>query len=341
MAFAALHRLLRPVMRLRERLPAPQSRALRVAFGEEEGHAVEPFLVAVATLSMLGLAAEEGTVLCVVDDAHWLDPASADALLFAARRLGADRVAMVFAARDGERSFRPDGIPQMVLAGLGTETQRRHCSTSAWVRTGPTRSLARLVAETHGNPLALLELPTELSADQIRGTSPLPPHLHLTTRVEQTFVDRCTGLPEDVRLVLLLCAADDTGRSRGGTSGRRPPGRRRAGARGRHTVRAADRRHRERCRCAIPWYGPRSTRPRPASNGVGCTGHWRTPSSGSATRTGRPGTARPPPTARTRRWSRALDLAGARAERRGGYVAACAAYERAAALTTDEALRAG
>ena len=119
LAFAALHRLLRPVMRLRERLPAPQSRALRVAFGEEEGHAVEPFLVAVATLSMLGNAAEEGTVLCVVDDAHWLDPASADALLFAARRLGADRVAMVFAARDGERSFRPDGIPQMVLAGLG------------------------------------------------------------------------------------------------------------------------------------------------------------------------------------------------------------------------------
>ena len=210
LAFAALHRLLRPVMRLREGLPAPQSRALRVAFGEEEGPAVEPFLVAVATLSMLDTAAEEGTVLCVVDDAHWLDPASADALLFAARRLGADRVAMVFAARDGERSFRPDGIPHLVLAGLGPDAAQALLDE----RLGEGRAeevLARLVAETHGNPLALLELPTELSADQIRGTSPLPPHLHLTTRVEQTFLDRCAGLPDDVRLVLLLCAADDTG----------------------------------------------------------------------------------------------------------------------------------
>ena len=93
LAFAALHRLLRPLRRLREQLPAPQARALRVAFGEEDGPTVEPFLVAIATLSLLTAAAEEQLVLCLVDDAHWLDPATADALLFCARRVDADRVA--------------------------------------------------------------------------------------------------------------------------------------------------------------------------------------------------------------------------------------------------------
>ena len=113
LAFAALHRLLRPLTRLRDELPAPQARALRVAFGEEDGPSVEPFLVGVATLSLLTAAAEENLVLCVVDDAHWLDPATAGALLFCARRLGADRVAMVFAARDGAwGTLRPAGAPR-------------------------------------------------------------------------------------------------------------------------------------------------------------------------------------------------------------------------------------
>jgi predicted ATPase len=104
--FAALHRLLRPVLRL-ERLPVPQARALRVAFGQEEGSSVEPFLVGVATLSALTEAAEDGPVLCVVDDAQWLDTASAGALLFAARQLQADPVAIVFAARDTQTSHGP------------------------------------------------------------------------------------------------------------------------------------------------------------------------------------------------------------------------------------------
>ena len=105
LAFAALHRLLRPVLDLLERLPEPQTRALGVAFSQEAG-TVEPFLVAVATLSMLTEAAEEQPLVCVVDDAHWLDSASADALLFATRRLEADPVAVVFAARDtDDRTF--------------------------------------------------------------------------------------------------------------------------------------------------------------------------------------------------------------------------------------------
>ena len=109
LAFAALHRLLRPVLGLLERLPEPQAHALGVAFGQEVG-TVEPFLVAVATLSMLTEAAEEQPVVCVVDDAHWLDSASTDALLFATRRLEADPVAMVFAARDSDdHTFAPEG----------------------------------------------------------------------------------------------------------------------------------------------------------------------------------------------------------------------------------------
>ena len=125
LAFAALHRLLLPVMRLRDELPAPQARALRVAFGEEDGPSVEPFLVAVATLSLLTAAAEESTVLCVVEDAHWLDPATADALLFCARRLGADRVLLVFSARDEAATpFRPDGIDELVLTGLDPDAAR-------------------------------------------------------------------------------------------------------------------------------------------------------------------------------------------------------------------------
>ena len=96
-----------------------------MAFGEEDGPSVEPFLVAIATLSILTAAAEESLVLCVVDDAHWLDPATADALLFCARRIGADRVVMVFAARDdaGHR-FRPEGLPELTLTGLDPDAAR-------------------------------------------------------------------------------------------------------------------------------------------------------------------------------------------------------------------------
>lgn len=211
LAFAALHRLLRPVMRLRERLPAPQARALRVAFGEEDRPSVEPFLVAVATLSMLTAAAEERLVLCVVDDAHWLDPATADALVFCGHRIGADRVLMVFSARDGAgRPFRPEGLTEMVLAGLGPAAARALLDERLGA-TPPEEVTERLIAETGGNPLALLELPTELSAAQLQGSSPLPAQLHLTARVERVFLDRSRRLPAPVQSILLLAAADDTG----------------------------------------------------------------------------------------------------------------------------------
>ncbi len=211
LAFAALHRLLLPVMRLREDLPGPQARALRVAFGEEDGPVIEPFLVAVATLSMLTAAAEESAVLCVVEDAHWLDSATADALLFCARRLDADRVLMVFSARDGAATpFRPDGIAELQLSGLDPPAARDLLGQRLGEAAAP-EVTERLIAESGGNPLALLELPTELSPGQLGGSSPLPAQLHLTTRVEQAFLDRSRLLSPPVQSVLLLAAADDTG----------------------------------------------------------------------------------------------------------------------------------
>ncbi|WP_041369665.1 helix-turn-helix transcriptional regulator [Nakamurella multipartita] len=211
LVFAALHRLLRPLARLHARLPEPQARALRIVFGEEAGGSVEPFLVGVATLSLLTSAAEENLVLCVVDDAHWLDPATAGALLFCARRLGADRVAMVFAARDGAwGSFDAHGLPETVLAGLDPVDSR----TLLQERLGSATAadvLDRLVAETRGNPLALMELPGELTPGQLSGSAPLPSQLHLTAQVEQVFLDRSRRLPAAVQTMLLLAAADDTG----------------------------------------------------------------------------------------------------------------------------------
>lgn len=213
LAFAALHRLLRPLARLREHLPPPQARALAVAFGEDDGPAVEPFLVGVATLSLLTAAAEERLVLCVVDDAHWLDPASAAALLFSVRRLGADRVAVLLAAREAAGPvFEEPGVTEVVLRGLDEESAR--ALLAARLGGDPADEVARrLVAETGGNPLALLELPGELSPAQLEGAAALPTTLHLTAQVEQAFLDRIRSLPESVQRLLLLAAADDTGRA--------------------------------------------------------------------------------------------------------------------------------
>jgi DNA-binding CsgD family transcriptional regulator/tetratricopeptide (TPR) repeat protein len=211
--YAALHRLLRPVADF-ERLPAPQARALRVAFGLEDGPTVEPFLVGVATLSVLTDAAEpDRPLLCVVDDAHWLDSASADALMFAARQLAADPVAMVFAARTAETggaAFAPTGLPTLEVRGLDDDAARQLLDE----RGGdplPGGVVERLVRDTGGNPLALLELPTGLSSAQLRAEEPLPQQLTLTAGVERAFLDRCRRLPQQVQTLLLVAAADATG----------------------------------------------------------------------------------------------------------------------------------
>lgn len=211
LAFAALHRLLRPILSRLDRLPPPQARALRVAFGQEEGPAVEPFLVALATLSMLTDAAENSPVLCLVDDAHWLDAASADALLFAARRVQADRVAVLFAAREADSgTFDPDGVPSLLLTGLDRTAVRALLAERAGAAL-PDEVCERLQEQTGGNPLALAELPTTLTAAQLHGTAPMPAQLPLTASVERVFLDRCRRLPEQVQTLLLVAAADDSG----------------------------------------------------------------------------------------------------------------------------------
>ena len=161
-------------------------------------------------LGLIAAAAEDHPVVCLVDDAQWLDGAWADALVFAARRLRAERVAMVFAAREGERrQFRASGLPEMVLGGLVAPAAANVLDRAA---PGVARAVReRLLAEADGNPLALLELPGALTAAQLDGSVPLPEAMPLTPRLQNVFRQRIEALPGPTRLVLLLCAVSDTG----------------------------------------------------------------------------------------------------------------------------------
>lgn len=212
LAFAALHRLLRPLLSHIARLPGPQAHALRAAFGEITAEGVDRFLVFLAVLSLLAEAAEHSPVLAVVDDAQWLDDVSAAALLFVARRLDAERVALLFGARDGdERRFDSGDLPELNLAGLdamdAAELLERQSGTAV-----PADVVQELMASTGGNPLALVELARCLTPEQLAGTSRLPHPLPLTAGVERAFLDRCRRLPEAAQTFLLVAAADDTGR---------------------------------------------------------------------------------------------------------------------------------
>jgi len=156
LAFAGVHQLLSPMLERLERLPAPQGEALRTAFGMSTGSAPDRFLVALATLSLLADVAEEHPLVCLVDDEQWLDQVSAQVLGFVARRLVAESVGLVFATRvPGDELV---GLPELVVEGLG-ETDARALLEAAL--TGPldARVRDRIVLETGGNPLALLELP--------------------------------------------------------------------------------------------------------------------------------------------------------------------------------------
>jgi DNA-binding CsgD family transcriptional regulator len=212
LAFAAIQRLLRPVLRFAERLPAPQARSLRRAFGEEEGD-VDRFLVFLAALSLLAEAAEEAPVLAVVDDAHWLDDASAAALLFVARRLQAERIALLFAARDGDvRRFDAGELPNLTLGELDASDAGVLLTALAGVLV-PADVLDRIVTSTAGNPLALVELANALPTGQLSGQDPLPVQLPLTEGVERAFLDRVRRLPSGAQSFLLVTAADDSGRA--------------------------------------------------------------------------------------------------------------------------------
>jgi DNA-binding CsgD family transcriptional regulator len=211
LAFAGLYQLLRPLLNELDQLPAPQARALRVAFGQQEGDSGDRFVIALATLGLITAAAETQPVLVAVDDAHWLDDASAEALLFTTRRLQADPVAVILTVRDGDsRTFTADDLPTLQLAGLD-DTASLALLTEHLGHALPDQLTRAVLDQAAGNPLALVELPTALSPDQLNGTAPLPQHLQLTDRVQRVFLDRCRRLPEDVQTLLLIAAADDTG----------------------------------------------------------------------------------------------------------------------------------
>ena len=212
LAFAALHQMCGPVLDRLSRLPEPQRAALGTAFGLQAGPPPDPFLIGLAVLSLLAEVAEDGPLVCVIDDARWLDRASKRMLAFVARRLVAESVLMIFAVREPDADL--DGLPELVVPGLREDDARQLLrSVVPWPL--DERVAEQIVAETRGNPLALLELPWGLSAGQLAGGFGLPETppevLPLSGRIEDSFVRRAAALPGPARLWLVVAAADPTG----------------------------------------------------------------------------------------------------------------------------------
>jgi DNA-binding CsgD family transcriptional regulator len=207
LAFAGLHQLCAPLLGRLDRLPEPQRKALRGAFGLS-GDETTRFLVALATLSLLSDAAEERPLLCVVDDAQWLDDASALSLAFVARRLGAESIALVFASRGPSDQLR--ALPELVVGGLADENARALLDSAVPGRLDE-QVRDRIIAEIRGNPLALLELPRDLSAVELAGGFGRPNPQPLTERIEQSFLRRAGSLPPQSQRLLLLAAAEPRG----------------------------------------------------------------------------------------------------------------------------------
>ena len=208
LAFAALQQLCSPSFDLLEHLPQPQREAVEVALGLSAGRPPNPFLVGLAVLNLLSEAAEEQPLLCLVDDAQWLDSGSARVLAFVARRLLAERIAMVFAAREPLEAL--DGFAELQVEPLGHRDARALLDSVLPARLDE-RVLEQIVAETRGNPLALLELPRGLTPAQLAGGFGLPGALPLSARIEQSFERRLARLPRDARRLLLLAAAEPVG----------------------------------------------------------------------------------------------------------------------------------
>jgi DNA-binding CsgD family transcriptional regulator len=202
--FAGLHMLLRPALTCLEALPGPQRTALEAALGLGSGDGRDPMLVGLAVLSLLTEYADGG-LLCLVDDAQWLDRASRDALLFAARRLQAEGVVIIFAVREGEGSFPAAGLNELRLGGLSPEA-----SAALLDEQGLAPAVRyRLLAEAQGNPLALLELATAVGSERHGSFS--PGAIPLTGRLQLAFHGQVSRMPEAVQALLLVVAADETG----------------------------------------------------------------------------------------------------------------------------------
>src|SRR3954470_24694366 len=206
--FAAVQQLCSPFLYLRERLPRPQHDALDVAFGRRMGPAPDRFLVGLAVLGLLAEAAEEQALACAVDDAQWLDSASARTLAFVGRRLVAEKIALVFATRELGETL--SGLPELQVNPLARRDARALLDSVLPARLDE-RVLDRIVAETRGNPLALLELPRGLSPTQLAGGFGLPTTAPLSAGIEDRYTRRLATLPPAARRLLLVAAADPVG----------------------------------------------------------------------------------------------------------------------------------
>ncbi|MFG3224722.1 AAA family ATPase [Kitasatospora sp. NPDC048194] len=337
-AYAAVHQLTRPLHERIGQLPAPQRDDLSVALGLGEGGAPNRFGVGLALLGLLSEAAGEQPVVCVVDDAQWLDQASAQVLAFAARRVADESVVFVFGVRDPHVVAELEGLPALTLPRLSDQMARRLLASSLL---GPVDDQVRerILAEARGNPLALLELPRRLGPAALAGGFGLPTPVSPASRIEQSYQQRVSGLSPDARTLLLAAAAEPLG----------DPG---------LLWRAAD----------LLGVGPQAGSEAEASGliDLGGQSRFRHPLVRSAVYTaaspvqrrrvhGALAEATDPLTAPDRRsWHRAQSLSrpdeeaaaellrcAERARRRGGAAAEAAFLEQAAGLTADPRLRAG
>jgi DNA-binding CsgD family transcriptional regulator len=319
-------------------LPAVQARALRAALGLGERRA-HRFLVAVAVLGLLAEAAETDPVLCLVDDAHWTDTASAETLAFAARRVAHERVAIIFAARDGDgHGFGAPGLAEAHLKGLGSDAASelldRHLGD------GLAPAVRTLLVETaEGNPLALLELSSRLTAAQRAGAEPVLGPLPAGARVEQAFLAPVRAMPDGAQTLLLAVAADDSGDASAVLATAARLG---VPADALDTIERAG---------LVLVEGDRITLRHPLLRSA--VYHGATASSRRRAHAALAEALRAEGDADRRAWHRAaasaepdpevvveLEAAAGRARRRGGFAAASLAMERAAALTADDRRRA-
>jgi DNA-binding CsgD family transcriptional regulator len=333
--FAGLHQLCVPLLDRLAHLPGPQRDALETVFGLSTGSPPDRFFAGLAVLSLLSEAAEEGPLLCVVDDAQWLDRQSAQALAFVARRLSAESVAILVASREPNDDF--GGLAELTVQGLQDGYARDLLSSAA----GAPMDVdvrERIVAEARGNPLALLELPRELSPEQLAGGFGLPNAVPASSRMEQSFLRRLEDLGEEPRLLLVLAAAEPIGD---------PALLWRAAERLAIAAQAAE----PAARAGLLEIGPRVRFRHPLARSV----VYRAASSGARQKVHRALAEVTDPQADgdRRAWHRAQAASGAdeevaselerwagRARLRGGLAAAAAFLERAVALTLDPNLRA-
>ena len=210
LAHAGVHQLCAPVLDLRDRLPGPQRDALATAFGLNAGSPPDRFVVALAVLGLLAEVAEEQPLICVIDDAQWLDKASVLSLAFVARRLLAESVGLIFAVRDPSEMPELMGLDELQVGGLGEDDARALLDSTLPGRLDR-RVRERIIAETHGNPLGLLELPRGLTPAELAGGFAIPDARPLTDRIERSFLRRLELFPVETRRLLLTAAAEPYG----------------------------------------------------------------------------------------------------------------------------------